>query len=164
MKFKTEQYDLQGEEFRDLVNYPQIKGIYQISNYGRCKTFFKSKPYYSLGGRVGEGYLGVQIYFNGKIIARPRIHDLVVDAFIRVFDREIEECHHLNHIKTDNRLANLQIIDKHTHRAEDEQTKRRIGLKSKGRRHTEETKQKLREAVLNNPRTKDPVTGRFVKI
>lgn len=99
---------------------------YQISNMGRWKRTYKNGVVHiSYGKNKGTGYKQLEIYENGKIVDRYLIHDLVVQTFVRKFDRATEQCHHKNHFRNDNRLQNLQIVDKHTHRSKDEQTNRR---------------------------------------
>lgn len=113
---KTEQFDLEGEEWRDLVSYPQTKGIYYISNKGRYKRVLKSgKLHYSLGGKCGKGYLSIDLQIDGKKLGHPLIHDLVAEAFIRPLKQD-EVTHHRNQVKTQNNVENLKIVlrDEHT--------------------------------------------------
>ena len=83
-------------------------GLYQISNQGRVKSFIDNK------GKRREkilkfycnkkGYLNVTLCKN-KIYKKKRIHQLVLLAFKGKSDLQ---CNHINGIKSDNRLENLE--------------------------------------------------------
>ena len=104
-KYDTEQFDLPNEEWRDLVHYPQTKGIYFISNLGRYKRIYKNgMTYYSLGCNMGRNYKRLDLRINGIRVGRPQIHDLVAEAFIRPFDHNIEVVHHLSEVKDQNNV------------------------------------------------------------
>lgn len=147
-KYETKQFDLQGEEWRDLIRFPQTKGIYWISNLGRYKSLYRGKYYYSLGSKQRKGYRCVELRVNGVKIASPLIHDLVADSFIRLIDYNKEECHHKNHFTWCNRLQNLQILDQQTHTELHlpERVKKAIKCNT-GRIVSQQTKRKLSEAT-----------------
>src|SRR5688500_12997489 len=69
------------EEWRDIADY---EGIYQVSNYGRIKTFNKRK---GITGRVikgslhGRGYPQIQLFKDGVMTCYKK-HILVAHAFI----------------------------------------------------------------------------------
>lgn len=101
---------------------------------------------------------------------RPQVHVLLVKTFIREYDSNLEECHHINHNRQDCRLQNLQIILKNEHRKDPvthkkgaqsrrgrkatEQTKRKQSFVHKGHIVTEVTKQKISVANKGRKRTK----------
>ncbi len=56
--------------------------------------------------RDGRGYVRVYFFINGKRI-HPTIHKLVLNTFVSERPNKMQ-CRHLNGVRTDNRLANLQ--------------------------------------------------------
>jgi len=92
--------------------YKDIKGYegYQVSNLGNVKSFKGIKERILKNNSCGDGYLAVALHESGKQ-KTFKIHKLVAVAFLNhtpnghkiVID-------HINSIKTDNRLENLQLI------------------------------------------------------
>jgi len=101
----------------------EVKGFedYEVSNLGRVKslarTIYKTdgttqtyKERFLKPGVDSIGYLNIKLYKSGKNKTR-NIHQLVAESFLShnpcghklVVD-------HINNIKTDNRIENLQII------------------------------------------------------
>ena len=94
--------NLDGEEWRDVEGY---EGIYQISNYGRVKSFQKNqvkilKPYLHTGGYLGIG-LGRQKKF--------KIHRLVAATFLDN-PLNLTEVDHIHGNKMDNYFKNLEWV------------------------------------------------------
>ena len=92
------------EIWKDIPDY---EGLYQVSNLGRVKSFYK-------GGRilkplpVRSGYLRVALtFYDGSIHFIP-IHRLVLIAFSQNMGNM--QVNHINGIKTDNRLENLEWV------------------------------------------------------
>ena len=83
---------------------------YEVSNLGNVR----SKPRFGTKGgiikpfmdRKNNGYLKVHIHRNGKQY-QPHIHRLVAQAFLPKIDGK-NEINHINGIKTDNRVENLE--------------------------------------------------------
>lgn len=75
---------------------------YEISNFGRVRNLKQMKI--TKGTIRDDGY--TQHSICGKNILT---HVLVVQTFIRDLNKG-EEINHINHIKTDNRLENLEIV------------------------------------------------------
>lgn len=101
------------EIWKDVVNY---QNEYQISNYGRVKSIKRRDKEKILTTRKDKcGYEVARIFKYGEKVKYLLVHQLVVDAFIRVYDRSCEEVHHKNRIRDDNRLENLQILPSHKH-------------------------------------------------
>ena len=69
--------DLPGEIWKDIDGY---SGVYQISTFGRVKSFWGKEPLILKPVLVGE-YLSVNLCGNGKMKQRT-IHSLVAKAFI----------------------------------------------------------------------------------
>lgn len=98
--------NMENEIWKDIAGY---EGKYQVSNRGRVKSL----NYNRTGqerilkvGNVGNGYLGVILYKNGKI-KRCKIHRLVTTAFIPNPDN-LPEVNHKDKNKTNNCVDNLE--------------------------------------------------------
>ncbi len=91
------------EIFKDIKGY---EGIYQVSNLGNIKSYNKYKegkiliPY-----RINSGYEMVSL--RGCINKSYLIHRLVAKTFL-LNPKNKREVNHINGIKTDNRLENLE--------------------------------------------------------
>lgn len=105
--------------WKDIVNYEKV---YQISNFGEVKSL--SRYYFSgrnlktkrlqqetiLSGYVEKsGY--VIVVLKGKTRRTVRVHRLVAETFIEN-PLNLVEVNHKNGIKTDNRVENLEWVDK----------------------------------------------------
>lgn len=93
------------EIWKDIKGY---EGLYQISNYGRVMSFYKSSK--TGGGilqkQIYKGYEFVNLYKNGAR-KTPKIHRLVAEAFIPNPDGH-PFVNHKNEIKNDNIVTNLE--------------------------------------------------------
>jgi len=97
-----------------MEEWKTIKGFedYQVSNLGRVKSFKCNRERIMKTGTDGRGYPSVMLraYFKAKA-KNKQVHQLVAIAFLNhtpcglvlVVD-------HINDIKTDNRVENLQIV------------------------------------------------------
>jgi len=108
---------MQKEIWKDI---PEYEGYYQVSNLGRVKSldrfidkknnrcFFKGKI---LKININKnGYCFIVLYKNKKS-KNLRIHQLVSMAFLNHKPCGMKlVVDHINDIKTDNRLENLQIV------------------------------------------------------
>ncbi len=93
-----------------------FEGLYEVSNLGRVKSLKRKftskekflKPYVSTGG-----YLRVTLSKKGKV-KNKKIHQLLAVAFLKHKPCGMKlVVDHINNVKTDHRLDNLQIV---THR------------------------------------------------
>ena len=109
------------EIWKDVKGY---EGYYKVSNLGRVNSLNKLAKVSNNGVRVvqerilkpyinSSGYKVVNLSANAKRIAKS-IHSLVAESFFNhISDGHKLVIDHINNIKTDNNLSNLQII---THR------------------------------------------------
>lgn len=98
------------EEWRDVPNYD---GIYQVSNLGRVKSlnYNHTKQEKILKPLTNsKGYLQVQLWKERKMKSF-KIHRLVLSAFNTNYNTTFE-VNHINEIKSDNRLENLELCDR----------------------------------------------------
>lgn len=100
------------ELWKDIPNY---EGIYQASNLGRIKSLERID---ALGHRLKEkilkplirsiGYYQVALWKNSKV-RFYLVHRLVWEAFNGQIPENMQ-VNHINEIKTDNRLSNLNLM------------------------------------------------------
>lgn len=115
------------EIWKDIPNY---EGMYQVSNLGRVKSFN-----YNRTGKEGvlkpkphrDGYFQVMLYKGGRG-KMNKIHRLVILAFLGQSDLQVN---HINGIKTDNRLENLEYCTG----SENIRHAFNTGLKARGENH-----------------------------
>jgi len=89
-------------------SYKVIDGYqsYSVSTFGNVKNIKTGRV---LKGRcLAKGYLGVCLYKNGKM-NNLRIHRLVADSFLEKINGS-RLVNHINGVKTDNRLVNLEWV------------------------------------------------------
>lgn len=113
------------EIFKDIPGY---EGLYQVSNLGRVKSLYQRKEKI-LSPRPCKGYYLVALCFNNKR-KDIYIHQLVAMAFLghkpNGYKKVVD---HVNDIKTDNRLENLQVV---THRFNTYKTQGKYASNYKG--------------------------------
>jgi hypothetical protein len=113
------------EFWKDVIGY---EGLYQVSNLGNIKSLRRNKLMTIFLDR--KDYKIVSLSKNA-IKKTFRVHQLVAMAFLnhvpnKTMDKVID---HINDVKTDNRLENLQII---TQRENSCKTQGRYTSKYKG--------------------------------
>lgn len=105
------------EKWKPVTNY---EGLYEVSNLGRVKSLNylgKHKEQILKQNSSTNGYLFVRLYKDGMTRAF-KVHRLVYEAFNGEIPQWIAtqpsdnrlEINHINEIKTDNRLENLELI------------------------------------------------------
>lgn len=93
------------EIWKDVPGY---EGLYQCSNFGRVKSFIYKKERILKSAKNNKGYLNV-ILTKNKTHKQFKCHRLVLMSFIGV-DIYKKEVNHINNIKHDNRLENLEWV------------------------------------------------------
>jgi hypothetical protein len=101
---------MQNEIWKDVIGY---KGLYQVSNLGKVKSLPRNGTTKNgsilIGSDNGYGYIKVLLCNNKK--TTKYIHIIVAEAFLNYKPEKGKICvDHINKIKIDNRLENLQII------------------------------------------------------
>jgi len=104
--------NIEGEIWKDIKGY---SGDYQISNYGRVKSF---KKWHGTDVRIlkqiedKDGYFYVRL-FNNKY-KNKYIHHLVYKTFYKKANKN-EIIHHIDENPKNNHLLNLKLMDKIEH-------------------------------------------------
>ena len=98
------------EIWKDIPNY---KGVYQVSNLGKVRSLDRvinsgrmAKGITLKADLNANGYMIVNLYMNG-IRSHKRVHRLVLLSFLGPSQLS---CDHLNGIRHDNRLENLEYV------------------------------------------------------
>lgn len=97
------------EEWRDIKGY---EGLYQVSNLGRVKCISR----YKVAGKIKKPTLNSKtLYLTVHLMDKERvdlcyIHRLVAEAFIPNPNHKLE-VNHINEIRYDNRVENLEWCD-----------------------------------------------------
>lgn len=100
------------ERWLPVLNHDHF---YEVSDRGNVRRVFGGKG--AIKGRIlktrltKDGYVKYMLYSGTKLI-KPKAflaHRLVIEAFVRKLS-ETDEVDHLNMIRDDNQLANLEIV------------------------------------------------------
>lgn len=98
------------ENWKPIIGY---EFLYEVSDLGRIRTIpkkgFNKQVIRKTGKDIRTGYLIVQLRKN-NVSKTIRIHSIVVEAFLKIKTTRKLVCNHINGIKTDNRLVNLEAI------------------------------------------------------
>ena len=131
------------EEFKPIKDF---EGLYEISNLGKVKNLKTNRILKTQILKIG--YNSVNLCKNSKLTTKY-IHRLIAIAFIPNLQNKVE-VNHINGIKTDNRILNLEWA---THK-ENINHAHRIGLCDAGN-----IARKLAIEKRNNKETLDLYTG-----
>ncbi len=94
------------EIWKPIPNYED----YQVSNLGRVKSFRRGNNIVLKHGTTKYGYHVVNLH-NKEVRKTHNVHQLVAMAFLgHMPDGYKKVVDHINNIKSDNRLSNLQLI------------------------------------------------------
>jgi len=109
---------MQNEIWKDVLGY---EGFYKASNLGNIKSLdrkaWNGKVWHNLKGRIikqtlsTNGYYCVFAHKNG-VKKLYRVHQLVAMAFLNHTPNRFKGLivDHINNVKTDNRVENLQLV------------------------------------------------------
>lgn len=91
------------EQWLDIPGY---EGLYQISNFGRVKSFYFKNPRILKPHKV-KGYSNVELYKNKKK-KQFYIHRLVMENFCPIENMNILDVNHKDEDKSNNHISNLE--------------------------------------------------------
>ena len=91
------------EEWKDVVGY---EGLYEVSNLGNVRNRQTGKVLKPILGKRW-GYYKLNLFKDG-IMKSKTIHRLVAEAWIPQVEVDKDQVNHINEIKTDNRVENLE--------------------------------------------------------
>ncbi|RYF78066.1 MAG: hypothetical protein EOO39_02410 [Cytophagaceae bacterium] len=89
--------------FKDIEDAP----LYQVSNYGRLRSFQAAAGGAVIKGSVIQGYRSLNIRKKGKTLNRY-VHKLVAEYFLETGRPDQTYVLHLDHDKLNNRVQNLR--------------------------------------------------------
>ena len=91
------------EQWLDISGY---EGLYQISNFGRVKSFYFKNPRILKPHKV-KGYSNVELYKNKKK-KQFYIHRLVMENFCPIENMNVLDVNHKDEDKSNNHISNLE--------------------------------------------------------
>lgn len=93
------------EIWRNIKNY---EGLYQVSNLGRIRSLKYNKVKLLKTNINSDGYYNVKLYKDG-VTKSFRVHRLVWETFNGDIPEGMQ-VNHINEIKTDNKIENLNLL------------------------------------------------------
>tara|TARA_R110002167_G_C12308801_1_gene617932 strand:- start:44 stop:547 length:504 start_codon:yes stop_codon:yes gene_type:complete len=107
------------EIWKDVKGYEKH---YKVSNLGRVKSVKFNKEKVLSKTKLSNGYLKVLLCKNGKSKTKT-VHSLVAESFLNHKSNIYIVVDHINNIKTDNNISNLQIISQRENSSKDRKNK-----------------------------------------
>lgn len=99
---------MENEKWKPVFGY---SGLYEVSSFGRVRSRYSGEWKVMKPAKNHKGYLFVNLKRDGRQ-KNFYLHRLVAQAFIEndnIFNTEIN---HINEIKSDNRVSNLEYCDR----------------------------------------------------
>lgn len=90
------------EKWKQINDFPG----YQVSSFGRVRSFKSKNMRVLKPDKVGHGYLLIRLFKNGVSYSKY-VHRLVAEEFIDN-PKRLPQVNHKNEIKIDNRVSNLE--------------------------------------------------------
>ena len=141
------------EIWKDVVGF---EGIYQVSNLGKVKSLKFGKEKYLSITKSSIGYLNTKLQLNKKNKSFL-VHRLVAETFIK--NEFNKPCvNHINGIKTDNRIENLEWC---THKENTEHSLKNDLIKTGCNRKQSKLSLKDIEYIRKNYKEKDKKNGGY---
>lgn len=136
-------------EFNKWKQVPNFEGVYSLRNDGLLYSHPRTttKGGFTYGYSNDLGYLYFLLSKNG-IITKIKVHRLVWEVFVGEIP-EGYDIHHKNHNPKDNRVENLELVERSKHH----------------KIHYEENKEKLKKACIESvskPVCQYTLNGQFV--
>lgn len=98
------------ENWKPVIGY---EFLYEVSDLGKIRTVpkkgFNKQIIRKTRKDIRTGYLVIQLRKN-NVSKTIRIHSIVIETFLGIKTTRKLVCNHINGIKTDNRLINLETI------------------------------------------------------
>ena len=127
---------MNNETWKDVIGYV---GLYQVSNLGRIRSLGREcnskngskqrkKERILIQEVTVHGYCRVRLFDAEGNAKHYAVHRLVMNSFVGILDEDIN---HINEIKTDNRLVNLEYCT-HRHNCNHGTRNNRISDKNAG--------------------------------
>ena len=141
------------EIWKDVVGF---EGIYQVSNLGKVKSLKFGKEKYLSITKSSIGYLNTKLQLNKKNKSFL-VHRLVAETFIK--NEFNKPCvNHINGIKTDNRIENLEWC---THKENTEHSLKNDLIKTGCNHKQSKLSLKDIEYIRKNYKEKDKKNGGY---